>query len=571
MKTLKFMLAVATAVGLATAVQAKMEESSTGFEGLNVGATVKTGVPDVQNADGTFPGNTASYFFYAGSNADDNESTIVEFTDEDRTATEEKRSLAAKRLTASRNKALQVSTGTDPLLRTFKKVSAGSTSATAAEYGDSTMYIDTLVQFTLTPYTDVVTPSSEDKLMIYLKETREVTPASEEGGAETVSYSTNLVALAGMFVDSDFGVKEHEYVLNIEGGEIVEPGKWYRLTVEAIPNIIANADYGVCMGFKISIDGNVCTTDSCYEENDELNETLEEVYDGDWGILEEVVIPLTGTVADGGDCQKLKGVGFAGEGKVDDFVFTSTEPGASVVDLTFEYDSGKVSAIAYTVGGVSASNESTTFEEVASGALVEITTLDFFAGYELDKYELVGLTKQDTTAGSVATFKVNEDATGTVSLKVVAKEVAASYPEYVVSADDAVKGKYDDWLADSNKGGVAGADVANAEKQFLLDVAATAEIADNALVIKSITKNDDNSCDIVVGCSVEGVGLTTPDGENAQVCNGYLAVSYTDDLAGSWTTENINVTAGTETGTVKVNVNKNGAKFMKVLLKTTKE
>ena len=60
--------------------------------------------------------------------------------------------------------------------------------------------------------------------------------------------------------------------------------------------------------------------------------------------------------------------------------------------------------------------------------------------------------------------------------------------------------------------------------------------------------------------------LTGTVGETI-VCNGYLAVSYTDSLTGTWTTENIPVTAvDATTGTVTVNVNKANAKFMKVTL-----
>ena len=56
----------------------------------------------------------------------------------------------------------------------------------------------------------------------------------------------------------------------------------------------------------------------------------------------------------------------------------------------------------------------------------------------------------------------------------------------------------------------------------------------------------------------------------AKAGNGYLAVSYTDDLTGTWTTENINITASAN-GKVTVNVNKANAKFMKVKLSSTAE
>ena len=60
MKTLKFMLAAATAIGLASATQAD-QYNTTGFEKLAVGTNVTTGVQD--NRSGY------SYFYYAGANA----------------------------------------------------------------------------------------------------------------------------------------------------------------------------------------------------------------------------------------------------------------------------------------------------------------------------------------------------------------------------------------------------------------------------------------------------------------------------------------------------------------------
>ena len=66
MKKLKFMLAAAAAIGLATASQADDYLGSTNFEGFNAGATV----------DSTLD----ALFEFTGVAADENESTIVEET-----------------------------------------------------------------------------------------------------------------------------------------------------------------------------------------------------------------------------------------------------------------------------------------------------------------------------------------------------------------------------------------------------------------------------------------------------------------------------------------------------------
>lgn len=585
------MLAVATAVGLATAVQAVQDKDvSTGFEKLNQGDKVTTGVLDNSNG--------YSYFYFAGDNDDDNESAIVAFEDN---ASPVARPKGASRFTGAdstaRANALQVSTGTDPLLRTFLAApTKESGNAPAKSPIAEETYIDTLVQFTVTPSTDNVIPGEDDKLMIYLKESPvSDSTESENGGTASTSMKTNLVVLAGFHGTE--GVAPNEYIV-VNSGLSVVPGKWYRLTVKVIPDITlcvdetqeggyAHADSSH-VGFSVYIDGALCKFNKATYETwtgedyppydhpswlyfDSVYNSDSLSYQIDGGmILLSLLAENSKSMMDDGQ-PALCAVGFAGEGMVDDLVYTTSEPFASTVDFTLAFGADNtISSVEYTVGGTEGTIQNRTFEDVVVGSLVEITSLSFMENYELDKYTLAGVTREATTEGSVATFKINDSATGNVSLTIVAKEKAATYPTYVAGADDTVKGNYDSWLADSTKGGVSGADVANAENQFLLNVAADAEIANAALVIKSITENANGGWDIVIGCSISDVELSTASGENAQVCNGYLAVSYTSDLSGIWTKENINVEAGAETGTVKVNVNKDGAKFMKVSLETTK-
>lgn len=593
MKTLKSMLAVATAVGLATAVQAVQDKDvSTGFEKLSQGDTVTTGVKDNSNG--------YSYFYFTGSNDDDNESTIVAFEDNESPVARPK---GVSRFTdadsTARTNALQVSTGTDPLLRTFLPAPGSNGGTPSKSPIEEVTYIDTLVQFTVTPSTDNVTPGEDDKLMIYLKESivsNNTDVASDGTDAESGEPAstppvTNLVVLAG-FHGAE-GVVSYEYnVMN--PGLTVVPGKWYRLTVKVIPDVTlyfdeeteeyAHADSSH-VGFSVYIDGTQCVFDKMiYDETIETEDApgylyIDSVYNSEANGAQidnkEILLSLLAendykSLNNSGQ-PALCAVGFAGEGMVDDLVYTTSDPFASTVDFTLAFGADNtISSVEYTVGGTEGTIQNRTFEDVVVGSLVEIKDIGFADGYEFDKYTLAGVTQEATTTeGSIATFKINDDATGNVSLTIVAKEKAATYPTYVADADDTVKGNYDTWLGGVS-GIAAGGDASGYENQFLLNQAASTTIADNALVIKSITENTNGGWDIVIGCSVEGVGLSTTEGENAQVCNGYLAVSYTSDLSGSWTKENINVEAGTETGTVKVNVNKNGAKFMKVSLETTK-
>ncbi len=142
--------------------------------------------------------------------------------------------------------------------------------------------------------------------------------------------------------------------------------------------------------------------------------------------------------------------------------------------------------------------------------------------------------------------------------------VVAAYPDYLENADADVKANYDAWKATN------GADTESAyENQFLVNAAPATAVPANALAITAIEQNATAGWDITVECTVSGVDLTGEVG-TPKAGNGYLAISYASDLSGTWTTENINITASAN-GKVTVNVNKSGAKFMKVKLSATAE
>ena len=142
--------------------------------------------------------------------------------------------------------------------------------------------------------------------------------------------------------------------------------------------------------------------------------------------------------------------------------------------------------------------------------------------------------------------------------------VTPQLPTYLEGADADVIANYEAWKT------TYGADTESAyEKQFLLNVAPATEVPDAALKITDIAQNATAGWDITIECSVDGVSLTGTVG-TAKVCNGYLAVSYTDDLNGTWTTENIDI-ASVADGKVTVTVNKPNASFMKVKLSVKAE
>ena len=396
MKTLKFMLAAATAIGLASATQADVQDyNSTGFERLAVGTNVTTGVIE-ENA-------VNSYFWYAGSVAEDNESVIAEGTPNIA------RPRGASAVDAGRDKILQVSTGTDPLMRTYVPLN-GSAPQNPSPLQGTDVYVDTLVQFTVTPYTDTVTPGDSDKLMIYLKESVE----TNEFG-EITSVSTNLVVVGGYMVeDGVFEPKEYKVT-----GVNIEPNTWHRLTVKVIANYCAIEDYEH-PAFLIYLDGDSdpCVLDDLAIAEDETATGYVAPFDDDSLTLTELdeknlVFSLK---CNSQTAATLQGVGFAGEGKVDDIVFSTVDPFATVFDFTFAFGSG-VSAVTYTVGGTEY-DQARTFPEVVAGTEVEITSITY---------------ADDKMADAVTAVNMREDGNNTfavtnagASLTITAKEAYAS-------------------------------------------------------------------------------------------------------------------------------------------------
>ena len=191
MKQLKFMLAAATAVGLATAAQADVNTYLVG-----------TGADAKENFDTATPGDAATSltgYSYAGATAADNESVVV---------------------TNGYNgsQSLQVNTGTDPIVRDLNYGERTDIDMTAE--GFKSLTIDTMVQFTVTPDGDTVTPGDDDKLMIYLKEDL----------SDAENPVTNLVVRAAGLILDEEGVATTEFEENgreyvIEGYEI-DPTQW---------------------------------------------------------------------------------------------------------------------------------------------------------------------------------------------------------------------------------------------------------------------------------------------------------------------------------------------------------
>lgn len=429
MKTLKFMLAAATAIGIASVAQAAQNvKASTGFEKLPLGQSLKEPINVLDND------NQISYFWYAGENPDDNESEIVAFTGD---LPVKGRPTGVKNFTGAdigeSRQALQVSTGTDPLLRTFNGTSAQGPVVYNTPLGEVT-YVDTLVQFTVTPSTDTVTPGKDDKLMIYLKET--ASTATGDDGVAVVTTATHLVVQAGYLAFDAAGapsVTPKEYKANLG----VVPGKWYRLTVAAIPGIATAEGKGEgFIGFRVSLDGEVLTFDSMtyldtddgaafdyLDENSEYQTPVDQM---------QILLSLQALNSQASNKKSLHAVGFAGEGLVDDLVVTTTDPSAEVVN--FMLTAGEnVTAVSYTIGTQSYTLNSGMQYDVAKGSTIEITSVEYAEGYEYASYTSTGLTlvSFDGITGSF-TVTANEAATLTINAKAKASSGVVPGGEAVV-------------------------------------------------------------------------------------------------------------------------------------------
>jgi len=372
MKTLKFMLAAATAIGLASATQAeRLPGASTGFEKLPVGTDVVTGLTDDQQVGD-------SYFLYAGADSNDNESKIAAASDY--SALPASRPRGAAEVDVGRDKVLQVSTGKDPLVRT---VNSGGT----AQSVTVPVYVDTLVQFTVTPYTDKVTPSDNvDKLMIYLKEMTNSVSGAVEG--------TNLVVVGGYLTNGD--TEPREYVLNTGTVGEVHPNEWHRLTVKAVPDlaVVAGESYGF-PGFQIWLDGVLCQLangQSTYDPNGS-GEWFDAINGSDLNQSQEIdngYYVLSLLAGGGSQTATLMGVGFAGEGVVDDLVITTSDPNANPLDFTFGATSGAFSSVWFTINGGESVTEPGTYQVYPGDTIIAGSKLN--EDYTAAPATVVGLT-----------------------------------------------------------------------------------------------------------------------------------------------------------------------------------
>ena len=470
MKQLKFMLAAATAIGLATVSQAAEQTNklvdNENFDSATVGAAA----------------TTLMGYSYAGATAADNESVVK-----------------AGGYNGSAN-ALQVNTGTDPLLRALSQLQASAQELDLTSY--KSVYIDTMVQFTVTPHGDTVTPGEDDKLMIYLKEDL----------SDAEAPVTNLIVRAAAYSDG-FVDGGREYVMTTP--DPVEPNTWYRLVVKAKVISLGSGYWPV---FEVYLGGD--TEEFQLSANNESGiDAINEDYDFMANFVSLQIQSEDGEAA-GADTLSLQYVGFAGEGMVDNLtVATVTE--VTTVDFTIAWNTDGFSAVTYTINGGSAlTPENGVKFTINPGDDIVITPVlaDWYK-----RTDSSALTYTDVAANQSVTFAasktadVDDSGNVTVTENTTATDLGIAADSAFADANTTVLGNLMTWATAAAKGGAttaAGAatlvnsmtfdandnPTSDAAKAYLLDCAATKDAIEDAREDFKLTISfDENGAPVVEG------------------------------------------------------------------------
>ena len=322
------------------------------------------------------------------------------------------------------------------------------------------LYFDSFVKFTAFDGDPQVNLGDNGKLAIWLK---------EEGEAEEGTLKTNLVITAG-YLDSNLqaGAVVTNYNCAVVRGVNFNDGGWHRVTVKAIDSIYNNVG-GTTPGFVVFIDRNYvyCTDDTTMGISGSLKGTASK-----WNGVKAL---FPSACQDGADKDSISAVDFAGQGDVDELVFTRTAPFDDAEDVglfTIELGEG-VAKVTFTTNGVSeeiTSNKSLTLDNAwTTGGITITATYD--DGYVADTWdglspESGNLFKPDTDGQYV---QVRAKLAG-ATVNGVGYETLADAIAYVNDATKcpAGSGTYTITMAENASGNV---DITNAGITNILDLA----------------------------------------------------------------------------------------------------
>ena len=264
------------------------------------------------------------------------------------------------------------------------------------------LFFDSMVKFTACDEDAVVPTGSNAKIMVWVKE-------------DETAGTTNLMVTAGYFADTDNTIEAKNYDCGAVSKYGIDMEKWSRLTIKAYDEITTSGD-GVG-GFVLFVNATVVTIAKdkaigvAGSHADSLTKVLK--------LRTDAVFP---SLARSG-LTTVTGVGFAGQGAVDDLSFTTKAP-TTDGDTSFVDD--PVPAIA-TVGGVDAISIEDLNAKIAAAVggaavvLVDDVTGDIvFANDAANTLDLKGFTLNggfSTADGTGTTTLTLNDTVGTGSVE----------------------------------------------------------------------------------------------------------------------------------------------------------
>ena len=527
----KLMFATALVASVAAFDDAPTAINAVGFEGYNLGETFGNGKGETNEA------GTGNFFCFTGDAGVSNSSVVTN----DSPSTKRTAFFAAAENT-DKYLALDTEGGTfwRGLSTTVQTETPGEGGTTIYDYSlgaaqtiaDTAIYLDTLVQFTVTE-DDEPTVGNDDKLAIWL--------GVETNGLGEVT-GTNLMVKAGL-IDDQGGITETSFKIN----GTVNPGEWYRLTVKALADI---TDTEGVPGFQIYLDGNLLTSGTPTFTSDYL-----EILDTDShyaDIAAGKYFASLKTVA------TLQGVGFQGTGAVDEIVWTEDDlfpaGGPTVVDYTFTLTlDANVTGAEVTTNGAAVVFDNGE-AQILAGTTVSIAEPTFAQGYKLNTITTNNVAVVDPQ------FPIAFTMDAAMAVAITSELIPVTYPTYV--GDDAtLRTKYDAW-----KDAYQADTQSQWESAFLLNMDPTASVAEGTALLKiaSITE-------VSGGWELEIVSdattLTATDG-TVLVGNGYLRIIAADTLAGLTTATPSYINVAVTNGKITVTVPASNGKFMKAELTT---
>lgn len=422
-----------------------------------------------------------------------------------------------------------------------------SRSFTSQTLGATSLYVDTMIQFTASE-DFTATGLSGARLALWVnKNTTE-----QFAAGDLVVYARGLVYEGGEATgfDQDGG----NYVI----AHNIDPEKWYRLTIQMFSD--SGDNY-----FCVRLDGELLSSDNAASD--------EELFEGT-----ETTKCWFSTLGSGQ--QTVSEVAFQGTGAIDNLVVTDYEPsfeGSSVgafITLTWTGADHIGSVIQVTDSGAT-TNSLSTGDTVGAGDTVTIATADWYGYAESNLTTWATAAAAYGTPGSITVTPEGADEnikTVTFTIIDVTQEGTVALPAAELYSngsttvgDKTVNAAKAAAWATANQIGENAQAFAAVYDQYLLNIDATA--TDPALVIDSIEKTE-TGLKITVSKAYTAANAETETVADLGEVNGTIVIRTADTLAGLNTAEDTEVQATVVDGKSTITVETDDeAQFVKVWVK----